>query len=438
MSFNPPQFPAADETYQYGNLIWRFDGTAGVWNIVDGSLVGEQGPQGPVGPQGPQGNTGNTGSPSTGDNASIIVSNGFITARLGAVGTTGVLGVNGRFDVTNGIVTPLPASIGASGIASFDSTYFSVSGTGHVSLIGGVPSGVTSFNGLTGAVTLTGDGAAIIGAGNNTIRARLADNSLTGVASFSSTFFDVASGAVSLKSPYSVIGVTGIGFGSDAGLTGKVNLTAGTNITITQAGNTITFNSTAVGGGGSAITAGSQQVLYSSGNGGTGSDNFVFNGLAATFGGANTQFTVTGPTFTFSTSTKVKEGVFVNPSEYAPWTPADSVLGLSNLVVNPQKGSVQRFVTGVPTNFTVSAGTVGWSTQTGVVETVIVAIQSTSGGTGSFASDVITEYPRPVLFGVTGGTDVLSIMRIKTAGGGVTMGFVVARGMSGAGVILSD
>ena len=58
--------------------------------------------------------------------------------------------------------------------------------------------GVTSFNGITGAVTLTGDGAAVVGIGNNTITARLATTGATGVASFSSSDFTLVSGAVSL------------------------------------------------------------------------------------------------------------------------------------------------------------------------------------------------------------------------------------------------
>lgn len=467
MSFNPPPTPFADQQYQYGNVIWQFDGTAGVWNIVDGSLVGEQGPQGPQGPQGVPGIQGDPGAPSVGDGAAMIVSDGVITARLAQSGVTGVMGVNGRFSIVNGIATLLPASNGESGIASFDSAYFSVSSTGHVTFIGelggatgdtvlagvaiGVADeggnvrrinniGVTSFNGLTGAVTLTGDGAAVFGAANNTIGARLATINATGVASFNSNFFDVTNGAVALKSPYSAIGVTGIGIGENAeSLTGRVEFFEGTNITLSldTVRNRITINSSAAGGG-SSITANAQQVLYSSVNGGTGSNNFLFNGLAATFGGANTQFTITGPTFTFSPMTRVKEGVFVNPSEFAPWSAINSVLGNSSLQVRGDRGTVQRFTANPGTNFTVSADTSGWSTQTGVVETVIVAIQALSGTTGTFGSNVLTEFPRPVLLGVTGGVDVLSIMRIKTADGGVTMGFVVSRGMTAAGVKLSD
>lgn len=315
MSFNPPQFPTADQTYQYGNLIWRFDGTAGVWNIVDGSLIGEQGPQGPAGPAGPQGDAGPVGP-------------------TGPTGTTGFTGPTG------------PTGAGATGSTGFGYTAAHVSGDGNLYISVLFPSG--------------------------------------------------ASGA-----PYSIGQVRGVG---------------------------------AVGGT-------HQQVLFHLDGTATGTNNFVFNGTSATFGGANTQFTMTGPTFTISPSTRVKEGVFVNPSEFAPWNAFganSSELGNSNLSVRADRGSVQRYtVAKSASDFTVSADTVGWSDQTGVAETVIVAIQSLNGKTGSFANSVLTQYPRPVLLGETGGVDVISIMRIKTAGGGVTMGFVVARGMTAAGVNLA-
>lgn len=461
MSFNPPQFPAADQTYQYGNIIWRFDGTAGVWNIVDGSLVGEQGPPGPAGPQGPQGEKGNTGSPATGDDASIIVSNGFITARLGAVGTTGVLGVSNRFSVVNGIAYPLPASNGASGIASFDSVYFDVTSTGHVSIkgdlgVGGVTGdtvlggvaigvaseggnvkrinniGVTSFNGLTGAVTLTGDGGAVFGRGNNIIGARLADTSTTGVASFSSSFFSVnGSGVVSLASPYSVVGVTGIGFGNDVGLTGKINLTAAdASMTITRNGNTISFASNAVGGAAAGITASPQQVLFSSGNGGTGSNNFVFNGLAATFGGANTQFTITGPTFTIGNNTVVRGGIYYDAAESAPYYPFEN----SPVLIKASDGSVQRIGINPSGTYVVGFddGTEGnWTNAIGVAESVVVILQSSSGKTGAFGGGILTPSPPPVLGGLTGGVDVFTLMRIRHSSGAIKMAFPIARSMTG-------
>jgi len=53
---------------------------------------------------------------------------------------------------------------------------------------------VSSLNGLTGALTMTGDGGAVRGVGNNAITARAASTSLTGVASFNSASFDVSAG----------------------------------------------------------------------------------------------------------------------------------------------------------------------------------------------------------------------------------------------------
>jgi hypothetical protein len=384
----------------------------------------------------------------------MSVSDGVITARVATPGTTGVMSVSGRFSLVNGIATLLPASTGESGIASFDSQFFSVSSTGHVTLNGdlggstgdtvlagvaiGVANeggnvrrinniGVTSFNGLTGAVTLTGDGAAIFGAANNTIGARLATINATGVASFNSNFFDVTDGAVALKSPYSVIGVTGIAVGSsDVGLSGTVTITAGTNISIDRAGNTITINSSAVGGG-SGITANLQQVLFSSGNGGTGSNNFVFNGLAATFGGANTQFTITGPTFTIGDNTVVRGGVFYDAAESAPYQDA------GNFAVNIRgaNGSVQRIRIAPSNPYTISMDSVGWTNALGVAESVVVILQCANSETGQFASDILTQDPRPILGGVTGGVDVFTLMRIKTdATDPVRMAFPIARGMT--------
>lgn len=328
MAFEPPPNPSPGLTFQYGNIIWQYDGTAGVWNIQDASIVGGVGPEGPKGDIGP---TGNTGNPATGDSAAVIVSNGFITARLST-------------------------------------------------------------------------------------------NSLTGVASFSPSYFTVNNGAVGLSGAFSLVGVTGIGFGNDVGLTGKINLTASGSVTLTQNQNTITIGG---GGGGSGITASRHQVLYSSVNGGTGSNLFLFDGTYATFGGENyAQLTFTGETF-------IKGGVFTNPGEYAPWD-SNSVLASSSLSVRGDRGSVQRFTVtpGTSPRFTVSANEFGWNTETGAVETVIVAIQSLNGRTGSFGTGVLTEFPPPILLGTTGGIDVLSIMRIQKGSSPLVMGFVIARGLT--------
>jgi hypothetical protein len=158
-----------------------------------------------------------------------------VNATGGAVTITGDGGAitNVQSGKANTITARL-ASTSATGAASFSSANFDVSAAGAVTIkVGGVTNGtlanssvtvsagtglggggsvalgssvtltntgVLSLNSLTGARTLTGDGGAIIGANNDTIRARLATTGATGVASFSSGNFDVsAAGAVSVK-----------------------------------------------------------------------------------------------------------------------------------------------------------------------------------------------------------------------------------------------
>jgi hypothetical protein len=88
--------------------------------------------------------------------------------------------------------------------------------------------GVTSFNGLTGTVTLTGDGSALFGYGNNRIGARLGSYTLTGVASYDPQFFGIGlSGHLVLTGAYQVTGDT---------------VAAGSNVTISRSGNTVTVN----------------------------------------------------------------------------------------------------------------------------------------------------------------------------------------------------
>ena len=524
--FNPPADPVDGTPYTFGNITWQYDATSGVWNIVDASLVGERGPQGDIGPTGNTGNTGATGDPSAGDGGALTVSNGFITSRLGGFGVTGVVGVTGRFGVQGGIISLMPASTGESGIASFDSEFFNVTSTGHVSLRGdiniggdtvvagvaigtsaagdnlvvnnlGVTSfngltgaitttlragggititgtnftdqtiinrGVTSFNGLTGAVnglvtinsispaisnnfniSITGDGKAIIGQEgvgfadqNIVITGRLATTGATGVASFNNNFFSVQNGAVSLTGPYAVVGVTGIGFGNDVGLTGKINLTAAdASMTITRVGNEIRFASNAVGGGG-GITASAQQVVFADGSGGgTGSSNFVFNGTSATFGGANTQFTITGPTFNIGNNTVVRGGIFYDAAESAPYKPLNN----GSVTIRANEGSVQRVFIDPQTapTYTVEfpSGDDGWTTVEGVAESVVVILQCANAKTGAFASEILTAAPKPTLGGVAGGVDVFTLMRIKHPSGTIKMAFPIARGMTSSGVSIN-
>ena len=128
------------------------------------------------------------------------------------------------------------ATTAVTGVASFNNVRFTSTTTGHIDLaaayqatgdtvitvagsgIGIVTSGrtdtlynigVTSFNGLTGNVSMTGDGGSSLVLGNTVVTNRLATTSLTGVASFNSTYFTVSNGAVSLASAYQTTGAAG-------------------------------------------------------------------------------------------------------------------------------------------------------------------------------------------------------------------------------------
>lgn len=194
---------------------------------------------------------------------------------------------------------------------------------------------------------------------------------------------------------------------------------------------------TVVGGGeGGSIGGSNQQILFKSDNEVTGSPNFVFNGTSATFGGTNTQFTVTGPTFSFGKTTRIVDGVFVNPQEDSYY--ADN--GTSNLSIGGVNGAIQRFTITPQPNFTVGINSAlgQWNDDTDVVQTINVVLQSTNGITGTFANGILCPSPRPTFCGITGGVDLLSLMRIKTAGGAVTMGFVVASGMTAPGINIAN
>jgi hypothetical protein len=129
--------------------------------------------------------------------------------------------LSGTFAAKNQTVTSFNGSTGAvnfypalatssvTGVASFNTTDFTVT-TGAVALKGVV----TSLNGLTGARTLTGDGGALQGVAGTAITSRLATTSATGVASFNATRFSVVAGAVDLAAPYQITGDTVAAVGS--------------------------------------------------------------------------------------------------------------------------------------------------------------------------------------------------------------------------------
>lgn len=185
---------------------------------------------------------------------------------------------------TTTTITNRLASTSATGVASFSSTNFAVNGSGEVTIkdggvandelvnssvtvsagtgLGGGGSvalgstvtltnlGVLSLNGLTGARSMTGDGGALSGVDNDKIAIRLASTSVTGAASFSSTNFSVADGAVSIKSGgvgntelvNSTITVAGGGGSSSIALGGTLTITGTAGeIDVSNSSGTITI-----------------------------------------------------------------------------------------------------------------------------------------------------------------------------------------------------
>lgn len=112
--FGPPANPSNGLTYGWGNLVYEYSAQNGVWNIVSGSLIGQQGPPGQAGSPGERGTTGAgfTGARLNGDGtltfqfedwsagnpARTIVNIGIVrgaTGNNGAPGAAGTAGVTG-------------------------------------------------------------------------------------------------------------------------------------------------------------------------------------------------------------------------------------------------------------------------------------------------------------------------------------------------------
>jgi hypothetical protein len=207
-----------------------------------------------------------TGAPKQSSAQVIPVSSSTgVTSFNGLTGTVTLTGDGSAlFGYANNRIGARLGSYTLTGVASFDPRYFGIGSTGHLILTGSYQvtgdtvqagyginlgagkfinnTGVTAFNGLTGNVSLTGDGSALFGYANNRIGARLGSYTLTGVASFDPQFFGIGStGHLVLTGAYQVTGDTvqagyGINIGAGKfinntgvtsfnGLTGNVSLT---------------------------------------------------------------------------------------------------------------------------------------------------------------------------------------------------------------------
>lgn len=198
----------------------------------------------------------------TGDGQSQLVSvsgtTTTITNRLAGTSVTGVASFSSdNFAVDgSGVVTVKNGGINNDELLNSSVTVTlgtGLGGGGAVALGGSVTianTGVLSLNGLTGARSMTGDGGALSGVANDKIAIRLASTSVTGAASFSSTNFSVADGAVSIKSGgvgntelvNSTITVAGGGGSSSIALGGTLTITGTAGeIDVSNSSGTITI-----------------------------------------------------------------------------------------------------------------------------------------------------------------------------------------------------
>ena len=460
MSFNPPYPPTNGLTYGYGQLIWQYEGTAGVWNIKDGATVGGVGPKGDQGDSGNAGEAGPRGA--TGATGVVVMASYTVTGaasfdpRHFAVGTSGHISLTGTYQVTgqtvvsggssqlvssSGNIATIDNRIASStltGVASFDPRHFAVGLSGHISLTGAYQ--------VAGQTVVSGGGSQTVNTSGNTVTIdnRIASASVTGVASFDPRHFAVGlSGHISLTGTYQVTGQTVVSGGGSQLVSSSGNIATIDNRVATSSLTGVasfdpryffvgtTGHVKQSGGYDIGIQTKTHQIPFMDAGGTSlsGDPCLLFNGTALTFGGSITKMTITGPSLVLGYSTAITGGIFMTPAESARYT--DN--GASNiLTITPTNGTVQRFKIAPTTNVTVEAGT-GWHTVAGATETICVIVQSTNGQTGIFSSNILTSTTKPVLFGTAGGIDVFTIMRVAIdASNGLTMAFQTAKGMTAA------
>jgi hypothetical protein len=283
---------------------------------------------------------------------------------------TGVASFNAtRFSVTNGAVD-LAAAYQATGDTVQAGSGIAIGSGKTITNIG-----VTGFNGLTGNITVTGDGGSLVGRDNNKFTNRLADTSVTGVASFNSTYFTVSSGAVSLASAYQATGdtvITTAGSGIAISTSGKTDTLF--NIGVTGF-NGLTGNITVTGDGGSLI----------------GLDNNKFTNRLATTG-------VTGVASFNSTHFSVSSGAVSSTGITVKASTSDTgttlnLGGTLTITGTASQVSVSRsnteFTIGLPNDITIPGNlTVNGTVVTANVDSFVVEDPLIMLGTGNAADSV--------------------------------------------------
>lgn len=385
--FSPPANPNDGDGYTFGNLVWRYEADNGVWNIVDGALVGSQGPKGDKGDQGIQG-------------------------TAGATGATG-----NPFGFKYTFTTSDPPGSGQ--------IYYQYPGTSTstIRINANTSDGKNQF----GIFSQFASAAIWIVSTNNP-----------------NAYWFGQAGVVTPAGDNSYITVTPVG-----AFTGSSPFTNGEQINLVyalrgQAGSNGTVG--AVGATGSTGTTGptgpiggtSGQLIYNWNGAASGNANFTINPPNNTIvvGGA------TATTFTLSNRSEVAGGAFSNSQELM-----DLIIntGTNSITISPG-ANVQRFRV-TPTNtYTVNVSSSGWEetayrTNYLGCQTITALIQCMNGKTGQFASDIYVDKGvtgdgnqgnAPVLSGVTGGVDIVTVMRYSNGSTSVKIGFHVAKGMTGS------
>jgi collagen type VII alpha len=351
-------------------------------------------------------------------NDGILATRSNNTVTLSNIGVTGVNGLTGNVSITAGtnitlvqsgnlitlsaVVSPPLASSSITGAASFNINHFSVSTTGHVSLLN---TGVTGINGLTGNVSITaGTNITLVQSGNlitlsaaASVPPPLASSSITGAASFNINDFVVSTtGHVGLtgtiartnttqifsglqtfnsgaSASYLLVGIEGATFTSNASFNGGLS---STNLFVGGGGATfasnVSFNSTTNHLGLAAFAGGITSANLSVGGGGaTFASNASFNsttnhtGLAAFAGGiTSSSLWVGGGGATFS-SNVVFAGTVTVP------TPTNNTDATNKVYVDSLASGINwhqavTALSDVQSASTYVAGTAGYDGGTGV------------------------------------------------------------------------
>jgi hypothetical protein len=340
MPLDFPTSPTLNEIYTFGGRSWQWNGTAwDVYSTGTAGATGATGPQGntgatgptgATGSQGPQGNTGATGSQgpqgntgATGPVGNYVISIRGLTGAVGltngsgiglsvsgntlTVSNTGVLNIDGSTGaITNVARTNVDNNFSQSQTISASNGYFIVNDTDFLYSISLTPktkkitfndndfgTSVQLFFNVVGDQVITFPDVTTVLAGLASTQTFTGTNTFNSLSIFNSGIS--ASGGVTLAGTLkgttanftglvsSTVGFSGSGTNltnivkTINGLSGGVTFAAGTNITLTPVGNTITIASSGGGGGSSVygVTAsldfsenvnGLEIVFYGTGN----------------------------------------------------------------------------------------------------------------------------------------------------------------------------